>query len=159
MIPQWKRAAADGIEVGVDDPEVGTSVVDGSHIVCSCADVNCSLATGTTQLVCFNTALKRITLPTEWRPYVLQMPTGERCAPIVSSLDMICCKNLIIAALQSVHIRQLVNLRISDGAFPSQQSEYDPHSHIFTCTSGKMPPLNRNSTPIRASLGFSMITD
>ena len=92
MIPQWKRAAAAGIGVGVDDQKVGTGVVDGSHIVCSRVDLNCSLATGATQLVCFNTTLKRITSPAERRQYVSEMSTGERWAPIISSLDMICYK-------------------------------------------------------------------
>jgi hypothetical protein len=93
VIPQWKRTAATGIEVGVHDPEVGTGVVDGSHVVCSCVDVNCSLATGTTQLVCSNAAPKRITSPTERIPYVLETSTGERWAPITSSMDMISYKN------------------------------------------------------------------
>jgi hypothetical protein len=90
VIPRWKRAAAIGIKVGIHDPEVGTGIVDGSHIVCSCVDVNCSLSTGTTQLICCNAALNRITSPTERICYVLEMSTGERWAPIISSLDMIC---------------------------------------------------------------------
>ena len=99
MIPQWKRAAAAGIGVGVDDQKVGTGVVDGSHIVCSRVDLNCSLATGATQLVCFNTTLKRITSPAERRQYVSEMSTGERWAPIISSLDMIYRRQGISAAV------------------------------------------------------------
>lgn len=66
VIPHWKRAAAAGMEVGVHDREVMTTIVDGSHIVCSCVDLNCSVAaTATNQLVFSDTTLNRIALPTE----------------------------------------------------------------------------------------------
>ena len=65
VIPPRKRAIVLHAQVGVNNPEVRTSIVDAKHVVYSTADADRSAGLRANQLVRLNTTTLWITLPTE----------------------------------------------------------------------------------------------